>query len=78
MPRAKIEYTNEGVRGLVVDAYHWRNTSNRGQRQRNDVTLQNTSYWMGPDITIAQASKEKCGLSAEFGTLRAKVLRSVK
>ncbi len=59
--RAKIEYTNEGKnRGLVVDKHIIGEIHPiEGNDSANDVTLQNTSYWMGPDITIAQASKGK-------------------
>ena len=59
--RAKIEYTNEGKkRGLVVDKHIIGEIQPiEGNDKTNDVTLQNTSYWMGPDITIAQASKGK-------------------
>ena len=59
--RAKIEYTNEGKnRGLVVDKHIIGEIQPiEGNDKTNDVTLQNTSYWMGPNITIAQASKGK-------------------
>ena len=59
--RAKIEYTNEGKnRGLVVDKHIIGEIHPiEGNDSANDVTLQNTSYWMGPNITIAQASKGK-------------------
>ena len=59
--RAKIEYTNEGKnRGLVVDKHIIGEIQPiEGNDKINDVTLQNTSYWMGPNITIAQASKGK-------------------
>ena len=59
--RAKIDYTNEGKkRGLVVDKHIIGEIQPiEGNDSANDVTLQNTSYWMGPNITIAQASKGK-------------------
>ena len=59
--RAKIEYTNEGKnRGLVVDKHIIGEIHPiEGNDSANDVTLQNTGYWMGPNITIAQASKGK-------------------
>ena len=59
--RAKIEYTNDGKhRGLLVDKHIIGEIQPiEGNDSANDVTLQNTSYWMGPNITIAQASKGK-------------------
>ena len=57
--RARVEYENEGqtrrlrvgrkIQGEVFPV--------PGKRPGEDIVVQNTKYWMGPDITVATASQ---------------------
>jgi hypothetical protein len=59
--RAPVSYENEGrKRRLVVGrAIHGEVEPIAGSEPDKEVMVTNTQYWMGPDITIATATKGK-------------------
>ncbi len=57
--RAPVTYETEGkTRRLIVGKkIHGEVAPIKGARDGEDVVAMNTNYWMGPDITVATASK---------------------
>jgi len=57
--RAQVHYETEGkTRRLMVGKYiHGEVHPISGARHGEDVVAVNTNYWMGPDITVATATK---------------------
>jgi hypothetical protein len=57
--RAPVSYESEGkTRRLIVGKkIHGEVAPIKGARDGEDVVAMNTNYWMGPDITVATASK---------------------
>ncbi|NOX73565.1 MAG: DUF1326 domain-containing protein, partial [Alphaproteobacteria bacterium] len=57
--RAPVSYETEGkTRRLIVGKkIHGEVAPIKGARGGEDVVAMNTNYWMGPDITVATASK---------------------
>ena len=57
--RAPVEYTTEGKtrRLMVGKKIQGEVTPITGANPDQEVVVSNTGYWMGPDITIAQAGK---------------------
>lgn len=59
--RAPISYETEGKtrRLMVGKTIQGEVTPVPGSSPDEDIVIHNTKYWMGPDITVAQASKGK-------------------
>lgn len=76
--RANVEYQHKGNKRIVNVDKRIRGEVEpiTGKRQFEEVVVHNTNYWMGPDITVAQANMGKVrafgrvwnldGLSAEI------------